>query len=213
VNIANPHAAGPSGKARAAAGVAVLLAMLAGCATAPDSPARPAAGLGSEPAQRPSACAEFAEQRKTLRYATIYRLAPDESESAARNFRPLPPGEAVRVRHYTLRFDREDIAPCHHLMMRKELYLQRSAKSALRFQETREFYAGDGTLIAIKNEALDQQLGASGYYLASVPLPIPQNAPAGKYRVVTKLLMQNQDGKAQLLAFASANFTVTAAPR
>lgn len=213
MNDANPQSASTLLKASAAASLAVLLAALAGCVSAPDSAARPAPAVRSEQAETPSACAEFAEQRKTLRYATTYRIAPAESESAARNFRPLPAGEAARARHYTLRFDRDDIAPCHHLMMRKELYLQRAAKSPLRFQETREFYSGDGTLIAVKNEVLENQLGASGYYLASVPLPIPQNAPAGKYRVVSKLILQGPDGKAQLLATTSANFQVTAAKR
>ncbi len=209
MNNAKPHPANTLRKAS----LAVLLAALAGCATAPHPVVPPAPAVHSEPAEAPSACTEFAEQRKTLRYATRYRIAPGESESAARNFRPLPAGEAARARHYTLRFDRDDIAPCNHLLMRKELYLQRAASSSLRFQETREFYSGDGTLIAVKNEVLENQLGATGYYLASVPLPIPQNAPAGKYRVVSKLVLQGPDGKAQLLATASANFLVTSARR
>lgn len=209
MNNVNPQFAGALRNASTVASLAILLAALAGCATAPHPGAPPAPAVRSAPAEAPSACAEFAEQRKTLRYATSYRIAPGESESAARNFRPLPAGEAARARHYTLRFDREAIAPCHHLMMRKELYLQRAAKSPLRFQETREFYSGDGTLIAVKNEVLENQLGETGYYLASVPLPIPQNAPAGKYRVVSKLILQGPDGKAQLLASASANFLVT----
>jgi hypothetical protein len=193
--------------------VGALMATLAGCATAPDSSQRADSAVRADRSEKPSACADFAEQRKTLRYGTSYRLAVAESASAAQNFKPLPAGEAARARHYTLRFDRDDVAACNHLMIRKELYLQRTTKSGLRFQETREFYSGDGTLIAVKNEALETQLPATGYYLASVPLPIPPNAPTGNYRVVSKLLLQGSDGKALLLATTSASFQVTAAKR
>ena len=213
MNNAKPQSRSASPRVKTGSLLGAFLAALTGCATAPSSVVQPDPAVRTEKTETPPACAEFAEQRKTLRYATSYRIAPGESESAARNFRPLPAGEPARARHYTLRFDRDAIAPCHHLMIRKELYLQRAARLALRFQETREFYAGDGTLIAVKNEVLENQLGVTGYYLASVPLPIPQNAPAGKYRVVSKLVLQNPNGKAQLLATTSANFQVTANKR
>jgi hypothetical protein len=190
-----------------------LVATVAGCATVPDSSQRTDSAIRADRSEKPSACAEFAEQRKIMRYGTNYRLAAAESASAAQNFKPLPAGEAARARHYTLRFDRDDVAACNHLVIRKELYLQRTPRSGLRFQETREFYSGDGTLVAVKHEALDNQLPATGYYLASVPLPIPQNAPTGNYRVVSKLLLQGSDGKAQLLATTSASFQVTTTKR
>ncbi len=190
-------------------GSALALALLSGCASAPPAPTAATAPKAGT-AEPPSACAAFEASRKTTRYTTVYRLAASDSDSAARNFKPLPAGENARARHYTLRFDRDEVSPCNHLLMRKELYLQRIPKTALGFQETREFFAGDGTLIAVKNETLDNQLPATGYYVATVPLPIPANAPAGNYRVVTKLVMQNTNGKAQLLATTSANFVVTA---
>lgn len=186
-----------------------LLAVLAlsGCATRQESAA---SGSATE---KPSACAAFAEQRKTLRYQTAYRLSAPDTASADRNFKSLPNNESVRARHYTLRFDRDRTGPCNHLTMHKELYLQRRDKSGYQFQEMREFFSGDGTLIAVKNETLANQLLATGYYVAAVPLPIPATAPAGAYRVVTKLIATNGKGRPEILASASANFQVAANAR
>jgi hypothetical protein len=183
--------------------IAVCAILASGCATTPPPPRTEA-----QP-EKASPCAAFAEQRKNARYATAYRLSPPETENAARNFKGLPAGETARARHYTVRFDQDHTMPCTHLVMRKELYLQRTGKTGMTFQETREFYSGDGTLIAVKNEQLSNQLAATGYYVAAVPLPIPPSAPAGNYRVVSKLVATNGDGRAELLASASANFLVT----
>ena len=79
----------------------------------------------------------------------------------------------------------------------------------MEFEEIREFYAGDGTLIATKREIMSKQLSASGYYVATVPLPIPRLAPMGKYTVVSKLMVRTAgDRQGTLLAKASAGFRV-----
>ena len=46
---------------------------------------------------------------------------------------------------------------------------------------------------------------------ATVPLPIPEAAPVGKYRIVSRLLLKSKDGKQKtLLARTSTSFDVIA---
>jgi len=154
-------------------------------------------------------CAQFEERSKETDYTTQYRNSDTDLETSARHFKPLPKNTSAVARLYKLQLDTTTISPCHHVTIHKELYLLRAARPGMEFEEIREFYASDGTLIATKRETVSKQLSTNGYYVATVPLPIPRLAPVGKYLVVSKLLLrtaENQQGT--LLAKASVGFQV-----
>jgi len=154
-------------------------------------------------------CAQFEERTKELDYATQYQNSDTDLKISTRQFRPLPKNTSAVARLYKLELDTTTTNPCRHVAIHKELYLLRTAKQGLEFEEIREFYAGDGTLIATKRETVSKQLGASGYYVATVPLPIPRLAPMGKYLVVSKLVVRTAENRqGTLLAKASAGFQV-----
>lgn len=157
-------------------------------------------------------CAQFEERRKETDYDTQYRFSESDSETAAHNFKPMPRSAGAVVRLYKMSIDQPRIRPCHDLTIRKEIYLQRTAGTNLVLEEVREFYTSHGTLIASKTEVLSNQLRTSGYYFGDTPLPIPQNAPPGKYRIVSKLVMKTKNNKsrAMLLARTGASFQVLA---
>lgn len=155
-------------------------------------------------------CSQFEERRQETDYDTRYRFSESDSETAAHNFKPMPRGAGAVVRLYKMHVDQPRIKPCHDLTMRKEIYLQRTAGKNMVFEEVREFYTARGALIASKTENLSDQLRTSGYYFGDTPLPIPQNAPPGKYRIVSKLVMKTKNNKsrAMLLARTGAGFQV-----
>lgn len=142
-----------------------------------------------------------------MRYDTLYRYSEADTQSAAKSFAPARAGEAVAARWYTLRTNRTQIRACDHLYLTKDLYLLRSDAVPLALHEQREFYTADGRLIATKREEVTQQLKSSGFYSASVPLPIPQEAPPGSYRIVTRLIAKLAEGD-RTLATTSAEFRV-----
>ena len=157
-------------------------------------------------------CAQFEEHRKETDYDTRYRFSESDSETAAHNFKPMPRSAGAVVRLYKMHVDQPRIKPCHNLTIRKEVYLQRTAGTTMVLEEVREFYTAHGALIASKTEILSDQLRTSGYYLGDTPLPIPQNAPPGKYRIVSKLVMKTKSKKTRsvMLARTSASFQVLA---
>jgi|SRR3989338_1657701 len=160
---------------------------------------------------REMTCAQFEENRKDADYPTQYRFLESDSESAARNFKTLPKGTSAVVRLYKMRVDTPKIAPCNYLVLYKEFYLQRKAGKSLALEEIREFYTADGALIATKAETLGNQLRTSGYYTGDTTLPIPEKAPPGKYRIVSKLVLKGKNtSSATLLAKTSVNFQVIA---
>ena len=154
-------------------------------------------------------CAQFEERAREVDYATHYRNSDTDLEASARHFKSLPKNTPAVARLYKLQLDATTISPCHHVAIHKELYLLRAARQGMEFEEIREFYAGDGTLIATKREAVSKQLSTNGYYVATVPLPIPRLAPMGKYLVVSKLIVRTAENRqGTLLAKASAGFQV-----
>ncbi|MGE5241837.1 MAG: hypothetical protein ACM3NI_09345 [Bacteroidota bacterium] len=157
-------------------------------------------------------CAQFEERRKDTAYDTQYRFSESDSETAAHNFKPMPRHAGAVVRLYKMHVDQPRIKPCHNLTIRKEVYLQRTTGTTMVLEEVREFYTAHGDLIASKTEILSDQLRTSGYYLGDTPLPIPQNAPPGKYRIVSKLVMKTKGKKTRsvMLARTSARFQVLA---
>lgn len=158
---------------------------------------------------REETCAQFEERGKEADYGTRYVYSESDSETAAANFKHLPRGRSAVVRLYKMNLDPPNIYPCSHLTIRKEIYLQRIVKKSLMLEEIREFYSADGTLIATKTERLGDQLRTSGYYAGNTSLPIPENAPLGKYRIVSKLVLKTKTGsRPTVLAKTSARFQI-----
>ncbi len=158
---------------------------------------------------REETCADFENNRKQLDYTTQYDFLEHESDSAAQNFKRLPRDTIAAVRLYKMRVEPDKTKPCHHLTLHKEIYLQRQSKSKIELEEIREFYTAKGVLIATKTESVSDQLKTTGYYLGDTLLPVPKNAPPGRYRVVSKLVLKNKDKtKSILLSKATTSFQV-----
>lgn len=154
-------------------------------------------------------CGQFEENRKDTDYSTQYQFSESDSETAARNFRPLPRGANAVVRLYRIHLDPPRVKPCRHLTIRKEIYLQQSARLNRTLEEVREIYTSDGALIATKTESVGDRLRTSGYYTGETLLPIPENAPLGKYRIVSKLVLKTKkNSQAIVLTKTSASFQV-----
>jgi hypothetical protein len=159
----------------------------------------------------PETCEQFEARRQDMNYATQYRYSESDTQASAQNFKPLPKQENALARIYKIRFDAKTTRPCTHLTLHKDLYLQRKISLDLRLEEIRDFFAEDGTLITSKREVLSNQLRTTGYYTASVPLPVPKSAPPGKYRVVSRLVAKAKGARQGIvLARASASFQVVA---
>ena len=163
-------------------------------------------GCASFPQQT---CGQFEENRKGTDYTTQYRLSESDSQTAAGNFKNLPRGKNVAVRSYKMHIDPPRITPCRHLTIHKEMHLQRNIRANQVLEEVREFYADSGALIATKTETVGGQLRASGYYTGAALLPIPENAPMGKYRIVSKIVLRMKNkSTATVLAKTSISFEV-----
>jgi hypothetical protein len=169
---------------------AFAAALLSGCATwAPDQ------------------CEQFEHVRRSTDYNAAYVYSRTETQRAEQNFARRPRRADAVARWYTLRLNRSTTHACEHLYLIKDLYLQRSGE-ALTIEEQREFYTAQGQLIATKRENVTDQLPKTGYYIASVPLPIPRGAPVGRYRVVSRLIATPPQGRARTLATTTAEFRV-----
>lgn len=157
----------------------------------------------------PDVCARFDAVRGSTSYETVYRYSEADTRNAVRTFKTVARKNTVTVRWYTLRVSADATPRCAHMYLYKDLYIERDARS-VELEERREFYTASGKLIAVKKEDLSRQLRRSGYYSASVPLPIPEAAPAGRYRVVTRLVLKNATpGRDRTLATATAEFRVS----
>jgi len=158
---------------------------------------------------REETCEQFEANRKDTDYSTQYHFSEPDSEMAAKNFKPLPRGANVVVRLYRIHLDPPKVKPCRHLTIRKEIYLQQSVRLNRTLEEVREIYTSDGALIATKTESVGDRLRTSGYYTGETMLPIPENAPLGKYRIVSKLVLKmNKKSKVIVLAKTSVSFQV-----
>jgi hypothetical protein len=162
-------------------------------------------------------CSRYESRTKSARYNTLYKPAPKpadaKGDSRAKPGKPLPKGVLAMVPVYKMSFDGDKIQPCSDLTMRKEIVVQRDESPDLIIKEIREFYAQGGTLITTNAEDISEQLAASGTYQAVTPLPIPRNAPSGKYRIVSKLTVESKTGKkVQQLARVEGQFYVVPPP-
>lgn len=156
-------------------------------------------------------CAQFEQASQEADYTTHYRLLEPETKTVARHLPPLPRGAAAVVRVYEMRVDPYTTKSCNYLRLHKEIHLQRRAGGSWQLEETREFYTISGTLIATRTESIGRQLQRSGFYAGSALLPIPEKAPPGRYRVVSKLVLKSGNkSSAKVLAKTSASFQVIA---
>jgi hypothetical protein len=173
--------------------VIALITALTGCVSVPP----------------PADCDRFAVDSKQLMYQTKYTFSEQKTARYAKDHRALPASTPAAAPVYKLDIEKDVVRVCSHLALQKELFLQRGG-DGITIEETREFYAQDGALIASKTENLSPQLKKSGFYVATVPLPVPEKAPPGQYRVVSKLTLKKPGGKAIILAEASDSFSVIA---
>jgi hypothetical protein len=154
-------------------------------------------------------CEKFEQSRKETDYATHYSMSEPETAKRAREFKALGKAAAAAPL-YRLALNTDEVSPCTHLKITKELYLQRNPGRGDALEETREFFAPSGKLIATRKEVVTDQLPKTGYYTATAPLPISEGMPAGKYRVTGRLVLKPRGNsrQAQVLARASAEFVV-----
>ncbi|MGA9032688.1 MAG: hypothetical protein WB402_09250 [Sulfuricaulis sp.] len=158
---------------------------------------------------REETCEQFEANRKDTDYSTQYQFSESDTETFAKNFKPLPRGANTVVRLYRIQLDPPKVKPCRHLTIHKEIYLLQSARLKRTLEEVREIYTTDGALIATKTESVGDRLRTSGYYTGETMLPIPENAPLGKYRIVSKLVLKtNKKSKTIVLAKTSVSFQV-----
>ncbi len=149
-------------------------------------------------------CTLYAWRAEVPHYQTTYRYSAEQTAAARARYRPLPKkGVYAIARLYKLSAASDETRPCTNLPIVKRLFLQRKDDPAFVFTEVNEFYASDGTLITTNTQDLTAQLTRSGYYIASNPLPIPQGAPPGRYKMVSKLLLTKK-GRKRVFLLASS---------
>lgn len=156
---------------------------------------------------RETSCAQFERARQGTDYTTHYRLLEPDTKIAARHLPPLSRGAVAVVHLYEMRAEPHATRSCSHLRLHKEIHIQRATGGGLQLDETREFYTLSGALIATRTESVGNQLQRSGFYAGSTLLPVPEKAPPGRYRVVSKLVLKSAGGTT-VLAQTSASFQV-----
>ncbi len=146
----------------------VLLSMLSGCVTTNDF-----------------GCDMHESRMREAKPVTTYRaISPKPGQLAPR---ALPPGSTPQAPTYSMTFKPGFTKPCTTVTLHKDVVILRSGDNDLNLSEVREFYAEDGTLITSSAQNITDQVKHSGIYIATTPLPIPRNAPPGKYKIVSKL--------------------------
>lgn len=129
---------------------------------------------------------------------------------ASHRIKSSAPGSArhgVAVPIYRLRAAQNRVQHCTALTIRKELWIERQ-DGAVSLNETREFFAEDGTLIARTTDDVSTQLPRTGGYEAKLEVPVPSGAPAGRYRLVSRLVAPGLRGRAATLAQSDIEFVV-----
>lgn len=132
--------------------------------------------------------------------------------SAVETEAPLPKTARTAVQSYRWIAQSQKLGPCGVLAIKKELIVTREANARSVIKEIREFYADDGTLIVRHVEDVSKQVTRSGEYRGSLALPIPQAAPPGRYRIVSRLMLEPPSDKPPTtLAQTTTLFQVVAA--
>ena len=148
-------------------------------------------------------CKYYAWRNHDVRYRTVLKYSTEQTRAAQRKYAPLPKeGVYAIVRLYEIEPEAAETRPCRNLVINKRLFLQRKDDPEFVLRERSEFYAEDGTLIISNTQDLTEQLLRSGYYIAADALPIPEDAPPGNYRLVTKLLLSKK-GRTMVFQLAS----------
>ena len=124
----------------------------------------------------------------------------------------LPDGTLVSAHRYQLRPQQFQVMPCDNLLIVKELHARTAPGRHFRLSEVREFYADDGSLIAQAKEDVSRQIRRSGTYRGVLALPIPADTPAGIYRMVGKLFVDNLGETPILLNETETEFEVLPPP-
>lgn len=156
------------------------------------------------PAEASWLCKYYAWRNENIRYRTVLEYSEKQTRTTQQQYAPLPDkGVYAMVRLYEVEPETAEIQPCRSLLINKRLFLQRKDDPEFVLQEHSEFYAEDGSLIVSNTQDLTQQLLHSGYYIAADELPIPEDAPPGSYRLVTKLLLSKK-GRTTVFLLASA---------
>lgn len=146
----------------------VFLSLLAGCVTTDDF-----------------ACDMHESRMRETKPLTTYRaVSPKPGQVAPR---ALPVGSIPQAPTYSMTFKPGFTKPCTTVTLRKDVVILRSNHNDVTLSEIREFYAEDGTLITSSTQNISDQVKHSGIYIATTPLPVPRNAPPGKYKIVSKL--------------------------
>lgn len=175
-----PRSARPGRDASWALGLVALAFLASGCA----------------PGVRPTDC-------KSAKVTSTPYQASHRVKSTA----PAPTRHATGIGVYRLRAAQNRVQHCTALTIRKELWIERQDPS-VSLAETREFFAEDGTLIARTTDDVSAQLPRTGGYEAKLEVPVPSGAPAGRYRLVSRLVAPNPRGRATTLAHSDIEFVV-----
>jgi hypothetical protein len=154
-------------------------------------------------------CARFERERPNTDYATHYQFSDTETNKKTPGIKALARHRMAAAPLYALNVSAPQARRCTYLRINKQLFFQRQARGRFEIEEVRDLYAGNGRRIATKKEFITAQLARTGYYTATVPLPILENTPPGTYRIVSRLMLKpHGNGKPVTLARAEAQFNV-----
>ncbi len=145
------------------------------------------------PSNRPQSAACRVGTAWSTAYARVRRLGG------------LDPGQ-VQVLRYQVTAEPKSGRPCGSLTLDKRLVLRRGP-GPLRMVEIRDFYA-HGRRVADHRAFIGHELTTSGVYTARVTLPIPAQAPPGRYEIVSLLYARWGQGAPLLVARTQTRFTV-----
>ncbi len=149
-------------------------------------------------------CKLYQWRSEKAHYETTYRYSAEQTKAARETYAPLPKkGIFAIARLYEIAPEAATTKPCKNLAVTKRLFLQRKNDPDFVFREIIKFYADNGTLVATNIQDLSEQLPRTGYYLAADLLPIPENAPPGRYKMVSELVLTKK-GRRQAFLLASA---------
>jgi hypothetical protein len=135
-------------------------------------------------------CDMHETQTRGTKPQTTYELT--EAKPGQPPARMLPAGSVPQVPVFSISFKPGYTKPCTTLTLHKNVVLMRSNDRDVVITEVREMYADDGTLIIPASQDITEQVMRSGHYLATTELPIPRNAPPGKYKVINKLIYEKR---------------------
>ncbi|GMQ90255.1 MAG: hypothetical protein BMS9Abin10_0610 [Gammaproteobacteria bacterium] len=149
-------------------------------------------------------CKLYQWRNEKAHYETTYRYSAEQTKAARETYAPLPKkGVYAIVRLYEIAPEATTTKPCKNLALTKRLFLQRIDDPTFVFREVIKFYADDGTLVATNIQDISEQLSRTGYYMAANPLPIPEDAPPGRYQLVSELVLTKK-GRSRTFLLATA---------